>query len=464
VPLLLGALAGFVASFAPVSDSDAFWHLALGRDLVAHGLVRADTYSWTVAGSPQAADQWLGELLEYTAYAFGSWRGLIALRSLAVALLATAVTYTALAERPRRPLAAVIAVFPALVLSRFTWTDRPELLGLLCYAALLLLLRAGIRGSLRALALCPPLLVAWANLHGSYAVGLVLVLLVAAERAWSDPAHRRGYAALAIAAALATLVTPAGIATWTSSGGHFLAPPRYVQEEGVPDITSLPGLLFAGMLLATLGTALLAPRRSLRDALPDLVILVPTAFLSLTATRHLVFFPIAAAPFLARFGPDAVARVAELARVRVAIAREGDGRPLSRAADVAAAAVFALLLIGGLVTAPREPELSGYPVSALSQLPAGAGLLNRYEWGGFLIWYAPATPVFVDGRLFPYVGDALDDYRSVIGLHADWRDVITRRGIRTLLVAPSDAVAVRAQDLGWPVLMRTEKLLLIRVP
>ncbi len=101
---------------------------------------------------------------------------------------------------------------------------------------------------------------------------------------------------------------------------------------------------------------------------------------------------------------------------------------------------------------------------AAPQLSAGPGLLNRYDWGGFLIWYAPATSVFVDGRLFPYVGDAFDDYRAVIGLHPDWREVLARRGIRAVLVGPSDAIAVHAADLGWPVLARTEKFVLMRVP
>ena len=145
------------------------------------------------------------------------------------------------------------------------------------------------------------------------------------------------------------------------------------------------------------------------------------------------------------------------------------GRPRGRiggqlAAEVGAALVALALLIAGLATSPRDPDLSSFPIAALPQLPAGPGLLNRYEWGGFLIWYAPATPVFVDGRLFPYVGEALDDYRAVIGLHPDWRQVLAKRGIRTVLVAPSDAIAVQAVALGWPILARTPEWVMLRVP
>jgi hypothetical protein len=496
VPLILAGLAAFAAARAPVSDSDFFWHLAVGRDIAAHGVPRVDVYSWTVAGRAVLPDQWLGELLLYGAYAIGSWTGTIALRALTVGAVIGIVVWTALAERPRRPFIAVLASLPAIGISRFVWTDRPELFGLLCFAILIALLRAARRGSLVAFALCVPLVLLWANLHGSYALGLGLVLVVALERALVDPSRRGPYAAVAVGAILATFVTPAGLATWTSSGGHFLAPPRFVQEEGTPDVATLPGLLFSAALLATLTTALLAPRTRGREVFFEVAILVPVAFVSLTATRHLVFFPIAAAPFLAAWGPDAVRegvgtlreawgdafktarRTRGLTALRDSTVHDTDRsertqvggtreqrRPLGRlVAELVAAAAALAILIAGIATAPREPDLSEFPIAALPELPAGPGLLNRYDWGGFLIWYAPATPVFVDGRLFPYVEEALDDYRAVIGLHPDWRQVLARRGIRTVLVAPSDAIAVQGAALGWPILARTPEWVMLRVP
>src|SRR6266550_4305796 len=130
VPLVLAGLAAFAATRAPVSDSDFFWHLAIGRDIAAHGVPRVDEYSWTVAGKAVLPDQWLGEILLYAAYAIGSWTGTIALRALTVGVLIGVVVWTALAERPRRPFIAVLASLPAIGVSRFAWTDRPELFGL----------------------------------------------------------------------------------------------------------------------------------------------------------------------------------------------------------------------------------------------------------------------------------------------------------------------------------------------
>ncbi|HYV22561.1 MAG TPA: hypothetical protein VEN31_07895, partial [Candidatus Bathyarchaeia archaeon] len=85
-------------------------------------------------------------------------------------------------------------------------------------------------------------------------------------------------------------------------------------------------------------------------------------------------------------------------------------------------------------------------------------------WGGFLIWYAPATPVFIDGRLFPYTGDALRDYETVVSLGPTWRDVLVRRGARALLVKPGSALAVRARDLRWPIVTESASYVLFLVP
>ena len=89
-------------------------------------------------------------------------------------------------------------------------------------------------------------------------------------------------------------------------------------------------------------------------------------------------------------------------------------------------------------------------------------MLARYEWGGWLIW--SGIPVFVDGRLTPYRGAVLDDYARVLAAAPGWRDVIARRGVRMLLIAPSDPVAARASELGWSVRTRSNDVILIAVP
>jgi len=459
VPVAIGAAAGAASTRLAVGDSDVFWHLVLGRQALGGLIAAPDVLSWTAAGHPGSSDQWLGQAVLALAYDGGGWRGIVALRAIGVALLVGLIVFGTLRELPTRPLGAVLAALPAIALSRFVWTERPELFGFICFAALIPLLRAARGGSDRALAALPIVIVGWANLHGSFALGVVLVILVAVEGAIAQPSRRRIYAVAAIGAILASLLTPATVGAWTAPGFHLLHPPREIQEWSVPDVTTLPGAIFAAALFATLLTAFFARRRAPHEA----VVLAPVLFLALIATRQLPLFAIAAAPYLAAYGGDAGRELAALLRVRLPAPAAVDRRP-GRRAQLATIGLAALVLAVAGATGTDAPDLAGYPAAALTRLRPGPGLLNQYDWGGYLIWSAPRTPVFVDGRLIPYLGSVLDDYRTVVGVHPGWREVIARRGIRQILVRPTDPVAVRARDLGWPIRASSDTFVLIDVP
>ena len=121
-----------------------------------------------------------------------------------------------------------------------------------------------------------------------------------------------------------------------------------------------------------------------------------------------------------------------------------------------------LLMLVALISVPTAPDTSAYPVAALTSIPKGDGTLARYEWGGWLIW--SGVPVFVDGRLTPYSGAVLDDYRRIIAAAPGWQEALARRGVRTLLVVPTDPVATRAIELGWPIRARSADFIVIAVP
>lgn len=430
--LVLGAVFAALVTLQPVSDSDLFWHLATGQGTLGLALPRVDTFSWTIAGLPVLTDQWLGDVLLAAARALGEWRGVIALRALAVGALVVLVVDAGLEARPRAPLVAAFAALPAIALSRFTWTDRPELLGVVCFALLVRLLARGDRELLLSI----PLLFVWAQLHGSYALGLALVLVACAARALTERRERWRFAPIASAALVATLITPAGLATWTRAGAHFLSPPRFIAEEGLPDPSTLPGTLYVLTLALVVATALLGRRATLRE----LALLVPVAFVSMTALRFTPFLAIAAVPYFASRWPD------PFAAQRTAWA---GARPMLSRRIVALGAI-AVVAVAVLFSDPNVDQ-RGYPQRALAALPAGPGLLNEYDWGGYLIEFAPRTPVFIDGRLVPYEPAVLGDYQAIVGAHPGWEDVAARRGVTALLVRPTDPIAVRAPDRGWRV-------------
>lgn len=429
-----GALAALGSAFLPAGDPDVFWHLAQGREVLAGGPPRVETYSWTAAGTPLSTDQWLGQALFALAYDGAGWRGVVLLRALAGGAAVGLTAFAALREGAR-PLVAILATLPALLLMRAVWTERPQLLALALFAALIVLLRAALRGERGALTACVPLFLLWANVHGSYALGLVLLAAVAGSL-------RRRSALLALGASgLATLLTPSAFGTLKAPSVHFLAPPRYLQEWAVPDLLTPQGIVLALTLVLVLVAALFG-----RPAGREALLLLPATFIALTAARHAPFLGIAAAPFLAAHGPFALGGLAHSAALRL------PGVPpatTSRRASGISLALAAAVIGAAAIVSPAQPDLRAYPVGALGALRPGPGLFHEYDWGGFLIWHAPATKVFVDGRLAPYAPRVIDDYTTISEAHPGWRETIARLRVRQLLVRPAAAVAVRARELGW---------------
>lgn len=455
IALLFGAVAGLVAATQPLADTDMWWHLATGRETLAHGIVRTDLFSWTVRGAPVSTDQWLGQIVMYASYLLADWRGVAMLRVVLVVALITLVALNA-ARGAARPLAIVLATIPALLLTRAVWVDRPELFGLVFFAALLLLLRMLREGGdtrRRSLALVAVVLVIgfWSNIHGSFALGVVITVLVCLEGALRDTARRREYVACALAAIFITLATPAGVAAWTAPGSHFLSPPRDIQEWNVIDVRTPLGVAYVITLGLFIAALFLGPRLPVRE----LVVLVPVAFLSLTAARQAPLLAIAAAPLFASRAAVLVERLVKRDPAAQGRRRDGFGGAIALTAT-------AMLMLVALLLVPTTPDTRAYPTAALTSIPKGDGTLARYEWGGWLIW--SGVPVFVDGRLTPYSGAVLDDYRRIIAAAPGWQDTIAKRGIRTLLVVPTDPVAVRAMELGWPVRARSSDFIVIAVP
>ena len=441
--LVLAAGSFALATALPSSDPDLYWHLASAKWMVDHGgLLTRDPFSHTAAGAPYSVGEWLGELAWFAAYRLGEWQGIAVLRGLLVAITTFFATRAGLLVQPR-PSIAILPLLAALAISKTTWTDRPQLFTLALFAVFFfVLLRAHLAGGARAIWILPPLLLLWTNLHGGYALGLVLSGLFALAAFVERRPHAKALVAALVLSAGLSALNPASLGP-LGAVGHAASPPRFIVEELPPDLFSAQGATFGALLLATLASALVAG--SLGALWP--IVLIPLAWLGLSAQRHLAVAAIAFAAYVALAGPLAVERV--LPRARQVAARRLSARPA-----IGTFLALALLAssIGSARAAPSAPDESAYPRGALAALSAARGnLLNEYDWGGYLIWNAPDHPVFIDGRLFLFLPDVFADYQEASGLGPRFRDVLERRRIDVVLLRPSRPLAVFLRETGWQV-------------
>lgn len=379
-----------------------------------------------MSGRAFGVGEWLGQLAFYGAYLAGGWSGIVVLRA---ALLGVAAGFaTRVARSTGAPLLLWLPLLvTSLAISKITWTDRPHLFTFALFPLLLDLLLQARAGRRRLLFALPPLFALWSNLHGGHLLGVAVAGAFAVEALLL----RRGGApfALAVAASYATtFLNPAPVDLGVTAREDLLSPPRFLVEFLPPDVLEPAGALFAAIAVAWLASALLRPGRSPLE----LLLLPPLLWLGLSAQRHMAFFAIAVIPFLApRLPAPRLSALPHPARGALAL-------------------VLAAAALTSALGAPSAPDDSAYPVAALGALDRTSGvLLNEYDWGGFLIWRAPAHPVFIDGRYVPYLGGVLEDYRQAVALRPRWREVLERYRVARALLRPERPLVAALREEGW---------------
>ena len=180
VVLLAGFGLIFLLIFPPaLVVNDSWLNLMAGREVVENGLPSRDEITVYGLGATWTDQQWLAQVFMYGIYSLGGF----ALLSIATAtFVVAAFSIAAAAARQLGAGARAIWVMflPVLVAAPWAWSIRAQMLALPLYTGLLWLLATEARKPTRRIWLALPLLVVWANVHGSVALGALLVMLLAA--------------------------------------------------------------------------------------------------------------------------------------------------------------------------------------------------------------------------------------------------------------------------------------------
>lgn len=158
--------------------SDTWLALVAGREIVQHGLPSHDHLTVLANGRRWVDQQWLGQLAFY-----GAWRlwGLGGVSALATGAALCAYGLPAVAAARRDVNRATLLCLPLLAVAAGAWgfQPRPQTLAVPAFAAVLHLLLTDPRGERPRTLLVLPLLVLWANLHGSVVLGAAIVVVYA---------------------------------------------------------------------------------------------------------------------------------------------------------------------------------------------------------------------------------------------------------------------------------------------
>jgi len=395
-----------------IRDSDFWWHLRTGQYIVeTQSLPVPDPFADTTAAAPLAypgelsvrrfnlTHEWLAQALFYAAYRAAGFPGVVALRALLLTAFCGLTGWVAWRRSGVLDRGWMAGLAAAAVAVPFA-LDRPQL-----FTYVFLALAVVILESRRRLWLLVPLFLVWANCHGGFVLGWVVLAAygVGAPVAFllrRPLAKARGLWLWSAVAVLASGVNPNGFrAVQVLLLYRSSAMQSYLLEWARPSLWPPP--VFALLLAAAAGTMVWA-RRTVR--ISDWLLLAAFSAAAFTAERNTIFIGFFAPVFLAAHLPWK--------------------RALPAFAGWAAAAALAAGIVWG-TAAGNFFELRAaewrYPFGAadfLSSHQVTGRMFNTYEYGGYLMWRLwPRERVFIDGRALS--DHVFDDYARILYNHDD---------------------------------------------
>lgn len=430
--------AGLMASACLIpAQSDTWWQLRAGEEMWRSGRVMLhDEFTFTVTGQPWPNHEWLTQVIFYAVYSIGGFPLLTLLCASAV----TAAWWIVSRLTPGPMIVRVALIGSGAVLSSPAWCLRPQVITLtMCALTLAMLVRR------RFLWWLPPIFLLWANMHGAVALGGVIVAAAWIAAAINDRQSLPRLTIIGFLCLVATASTPLGLSLWLEVPQSLQRLQDYgVIEWRAPSIANPRDLPFwiTGAAVAVLA---IANRRALATSYDGLTLVLSASFLFILGTRSLRNV----APFVICAMPAIGVLLQRSIRMRDP-RPESDRKLRLNALTFAAVASGVVLFVGGAWSRPL-PRLAWQPLSptAIAAINSCPGrLYNRYDEGGYLIWFVRHRKVFMDSRQDPFPRDLVLGHIE-LERTGEYQDMFQRFDIACALSPGGSPLAKALERDGW---------------
>jgi hypothetical protein len=463
--LLVVLLAAFGVTFVTVFPptllvADTWLTLVAGREVWENGLPSVDELAVLTAGRTWTDQQWGAQLLAYGAHALGG-HALLAIVTTTFAVGAFAIAAIGARKPGASPRAIVLIFFPAILAAPWAWTMRAQVFVLPLFAGLVWLVASEARSPSRRAYLVFPILVVWANLHGSAALAATLTMLLGAiELIRSRGRSGLRSVALVVLPPLAVLATPYGPLDTARYYHLLLVDPPFPRDLVTEWRASDPGgdtVLFY-VLAAIAAVVVLLGRR--RVAVLDLGVLAVTFAGAVTAIRGIPWFALACMVLL----PVALGRTLEGKTPR---------RPRRLDGYLSLAAVSALV-VAVAVALVRDEDwyVNRWPEGAVAAVDADVAGSNRRVFAlsrdaDWMLWRMPD----LRGRLAFDIRFEIFDretFERIVRFRGkqgeDWKSIADGYEVLVLETGSEDASHVPdfLDEPGTEVLYQDERVTVLR--
>jgi hypothetical protein len=465
--LLIGCCHLFY-SLQPLHHTDLWGHLAYGRIIsAAHAIPATEPLMPLAAGVKFIDTAWLTQLLGYEVFSLWGLAGVQFLHAAAISTMLALLAGVCL----QHTRSLVFTVIGLTVFEALNWYQlqivRPQLAGLVCYCVLGTMLASRNWRTSYWVAI-PAMIALWANLHGSFPIGLAVLICAGAGRAidvWRSTGslvaglrdgHARRLVLITGLAAAAALLNPYGPRLYAEVVTMMANPNLHdLIEWNALDFRTRQGEL---AIAAALILAVVYSLNRRRIPAGEVLALVGLGAAACWSARLLVWWtPLAA-------GVITIRLQGAWLRFQPTTDRQEPTRCHGKWTWITIGLAGGSVIASVIVNLARPGHSLDVRTQVSRQTPVGAAdwlrehppvgqIFNTYEWGDYLLWAGPpGLRVFVASHAHLVPRAVWRDYMQIINGKSDWQVVFDHYAIETVVLDQperADLISKITANSGW---------------
>jgi len=450
------------ATIGMMDDPGLGWHLRYADQMIEQGgIVYEEAFCYPALGHQVVMRAWLSDLVMRFAYGWGGLNAIALLTCLILAVTLRCIYRRLLADGAHWTLAALATYLAATGVAP-GYVARPNVvsfLGVWLVADICQRYHAG-KYTHKQLFWLVPILLLWANMHGGFLAGLVLIaiawaveaaLSVASWDADTKTAARQKLfwlTAAGFAAGLATIANPNGIGLhlWNFS----VAIDPFIQTntttEWLPPNFTEAGWFKVERLILLL--PLLAATCRRRINFVGLAMTVVWLHFALTSRRYSTLWVVIAVPTLCElirnndWMQTAFERLPKVMSSDLQTTLKQTAAPVRTQFASWAFAAVALFVTPWLpaLAAHNQENLPSVSLNQFLELNHGERTFHSVNWGGYLIWHGWNEPqrfqTWIDDRIDVHGIDHLKRYFTILAGEPGWQDELDATHVEMICVPP----------------------------
>jgi hypothetical protein len=499
IDILLIALFISILKYSTICSYDIWWHLKTGLTLLSGVFPKVDIFSFTATGREWILHEWGSEIVFALIDKYWSLAGLMVFKAIIV-VSTIGIVYKSIQKRSVNFFLSLLIMLLVIIGSANLWVVRPHIFSML----FLVILADRVydywdNGNKSILYYLPFLFLVWINLHGGFVLGFVFLGVCIAAQSINnffkfDTSYEVSQSKVnnlfisSVVSFFACFINPntykSILYPFSYLGNNI--PSHLVQEWQSVTFKDNPDFMIVIFFVIV---SLCFSKKRPRFFEAALIILF--IFWSLKSQRLTGYFSVLCIPLM---GESLQSLIQDYYSKLISATKGRAGNLLNKIGNYIStrsvefigldkqlnkhSILIASIIIFSIITVtdyfPSFIKVikneSSYPVATLEYLKTHeikGNILNKFRWGGLLIYEFPEKKVFIDGRLDVYQKDILDEYLTVVDLKDDWEKIISKYNITHVLL-DKDAVfssLITRIDSDWkPVVEDENSILFIYCP